>query len=77
MPTTIAKDQKRSLTLLPDQLAELLDDLALRPRPEEEPGQPHDDDEAGREGEDRVVGEGGAHALRPVLVPVAEGVAQQ
>ncbi len=67
----------RLRSLLADQLANLPEDLHLGVPAEEEPGHGDQDDEPGGEREDRVVREGGADALSPILVPVADGGAEQ
>src|SRR4029453_855329 len=56
---------------------DLVDDPALPAGTQEEPGQGHQNDEPGREGEDRVVSESRPHPLGAVRVPVREGGAQE
>ena len=54
----------------PDDLAELPDHLAAsRLLAEEQPGKGDGEQQEGRQREGAVVGQGGAHALRPVVVP--------
>ena len=53
-------------------IADLLDDMTLRARADQESSHRHENDEPGSQGEDRVVGKGGAQPLGSVLIPIAE-----
>ena len=59
-------------TLRPNKLANLVDDLTLRARADQESGHRHENDEPGGQGEDRVVRKGSAQPLGSVLIPIAE-----
>src|SRR5438046_2545342 len=59
-----------------DELADLFDDPTLRSGPSRIPAnarQRREDDETRSQSKDRVVGEGCAHTLGPVLISVIEG----